>query len=409
MGRPANPAHERPRRPLRSAGPGRFRMITRSELARLVSQIPGARPASAPGVIALCDPNWGETERAQAASVLGIVREAAAPAAGWLLIPTGGTGGRIRFARHDERTIAAAVRGFTAHFDLPRVNAVGLLPRHHVSGLMGWLRCVLTGGEHRPADWRELAAGALPDLPDRAESWVLSLVPTQLERMLRQPAAVGWLRGLRTVFLGGAPAWPDLLDRAAEAGIPLSLSYGMTETAAMVAALRPGEFARGARDCGTALPHASLTIAPDGAIRVAGESVFHGYWPDFRSDRSHATADLGRIDPQGHLHVLGRRDEIIVTGGEKVDPPEVEAALRATGEFADIVVLGLPHPQWGAQVVAVYPAGTSPDLARVRTALGRALAPYKHPKEYVALTNWPRTEAGKLNRADLATRARAGL
>ncbi len=349
--------------------------------------------------IFLANPDWGALERNQ---VDALLQSASSPGSGYLMIPTGGTGGKVRFARHDAATIAAAVRGFTRHFELPQVNAVGVLPLYHVSGLMAWLRCVLTGGEYRPLDWKAVEGGALPVMPDKAHGWTLSLVPTQLERLLKQPRAVDWLRRFRIIFLGGAPAWPALLDRAAELRLPLSPGYGMTETAAMIAALRPGEFLAGARSAGAVLPHARLRFDEEGSILVGGDSIFRGYYPERREAGDFATQDSGWLDERGHLHVTGRRDAVIITGGEKVNPAEVEAVLRGTGEFSDVVVLGVPDTEWGESVVAAYPAEQPPNQARVETALGKLLSPAKRPKRLVAVSPWPVNAQGKVNRAEVA-------
>src|SRR4029077_18639896 len=125
---------------------------------------------------------------------------------GWLMIPSGGTSGQLKFARHDEETIAAAVGGFCSHFQVARVSCVGVLPLHHVSGLMAWMRAALTGGKYLPWDWKRLERG---DRPARMpESCFLSLVPTQLQRLLSSSEAVAWLRGFDAVFVGGGPLWP---------------------------------------------------------------------------------------------------------------------------------------------------------------------------------------------------------
>jgi O-succinylbenzoic acid--CoA ligase len=138
-------------------------------------------------------------------------------------------------------------------------------------------------------------------------------------------------------------------------------------------------------------------------LRIAGESVFRGYFPEWRVERDFTTDDLGFVDGHGHVQVTGRRDGIIITGGKKVQPTEVEAALRATGEFDDVAVLGLPDAEWGEAVVACYPAtARAPDLARVAQALTAQLAPPARPKRYVAVVEWPRNAQGKLNRALLA-------
>ena len=371
--------------------------MERAELIRLVRATGCAEECG--GVVFLCDPKWSVAERAQVAALKAeIEKQNSKTADGWLCVPTGGSSGGLRFARHDERTIAAAVKGFGEHFGLTCVNAVGVLPLHHVSGLMAWLRCALTGGEHVAWDWKQLEAGERPTIS--GGDWVISLVPTQLHRLLASRLAVAWLREFAIIFVGGGPVWPELAAAAAQAQLRVSLSYGMTETAAMIAALRPADFLAGARSCGTALPHATVSVDVAGAVRVAGESVFRGYWPEHRTMREFVTDDLGRIDERGHLHVLGRRDGVIVTGGKKISPAEVEEALRESGEFSDVAVLGVPDAEWGEVVVACYPAGArAPDLTRAVAAL----AGHLRPKRFVAVAEWPRNAQGKLNRAALRT------
>lgn len=358
------------------------------------------------GAVLLCDSGWSPAQRALVEALKAEAREnAPAVDAGWLCVPTGGTGGGVRFARHDEQTLGAAVRGFCEHFGFESVNAVGVLPAHHVSGLMARVRCAATGGDHVAWEWKRLESGDLPLLAARRGPWVLSLVPTQLQRLLATETATEWLRKFAVVFLGGGPVWPELTDAAAKAGVQVSLSYGMTETAAMVAAQRPEEFLAGDRSCGTALPHARIRVSAEGAVVVAGESVFRGYWPEWREAREFATEDEGRVDERGRLHIAGRRDAVIITGGKKVQPAEVEAALRASGEFTDVAVVGVPDAEWGEAVVACYPSGgRPPDLARAVAAL----AGHLRPKRFVAIADWPRNAQGKMNRAVLRAAALTG-
>ena len=389
-----------------------------------------ARAAASGNDVFLADPNWGENERSQLSALVdlqvsGSRSQVSQAARGWLLVPTGGTSGTLKFARHDEETLSAAVRGFTQHFGLPQVNAMGVLPLHHVSGLMAWLRCALTGGEYLPLNWKAVEGGEFPALPPKPGGWVISLVPTQLERLLRggpvsQPAKVGretdppgnavrWLRQFRIIFLGGAPAWPALLDAAAARQLPLSLGYGMTETAAMITALRPAEFLAGDRSSGAALPHAAVQIGEGERILLTGPSLFRGYYPGWRETADFSTQDRGELDGRGHLRVLGRIDAVIITGGEKVEPAELEAVLRGTGQFAEIVVLGLPDSRWGQQVVAVYPGNAHPNFHDVITATNR-LADYKRPKRFIPLVGaWPANAQGKVNRAELLERVIAQL
>ena len=361
-----------------------------------------AAVVSGGGNIFLANPSWRSWERADLGRLAGT---GPCGERGWLMIPSGGSGGELKFARHDGWTVAAAVGGFCAHFGIERVNSVCVLPLHHVSGFMAWMRSALTGGEFLPWSWREAEAGRFPaDLPPNC---CISLVPTQLQRLLASEAAVAWLRKFRVILVGGGPAWEGLIEEAARLALPLSTSYGATETAAMVAALRPEEFLGGMRGCGSALPHARIDLV-GGVVRITGESVFRGYFPGLLDGRSWTTGDLGDLGADGSLRILGRQDDLIVTGGKKVSPAEVEAALRSSGEFEDVAVIGLADPQWGQAVVACHPGEMRPpSRERVDAALS-VLASFKHPKRYAGIAPWPRNAQGKLDRAELARLASAG-
>jgi O-succinylbenzoic acid--CoA ligase len=378
---------------VRAGAPGRSPIVEEGEPARFMSAFAGA--VAGGGNVFLANPGWRDRERAELFRLSGM---GPSVGRGWLMIPSGGSGGGLKFARHDGWTIAAAVDGFRRHFGMERVNAVGVLPLHHVSGFMAWMRSALTGGTYLPWAWKDLEAGRVPAAlpPDCC----LSLVPTQLQRLVGSGAAVAWLRRMRVIFVGGGPAWDGLVEESARLGLPLSTCYGATETAAMVTALVPGQFLEGMRGCGAALPHARVEIV-DGTIRISGESVFGGYFPALDDGRSWTTGDLGAFDPSGSLRVLGRRDDLILTGGRKVSPAEVEAALMASGEFADVAVIGLPDPEWGQTVVACHPPGPRPPRAeRIRSALA-PLESYKHPKRFAIVSPWPRNPQGKIDRTRL--------
>jgi O-succinylbenzoic acid--CoA ligase len=227
---------------------------------------------------------------------------------------------------------------------------------------------------------------------------VISLVPTQLQRLLGSRTATAWLRRFELILLGGGPVWPGLADAAARARLRISLSYGMTETAAMVAALRPDEFLAGERSCGLGLPHARLRIGRAGVVRVGGGSLFRGYAGGPRCRGDFGTGDLGAIDKRGRLSIIGRRDDVIITGGKKVHPGDVEAALRATGRLTDVVVVGVPDAEWGEMVVACCPAGQTGLMPP--PALPE-LPAYQRPKRLLALKDWPCNDRGKVNRAGL--------
>ncbi len=210
-----------------------------------------------------------------------------------------------------------------------------------------------------------------------------------------------WLRVFRLILLGGAPAWEGLLDEAARLRLPLAPSYGATETAAAVTALKPEQFLAGRRGSGRPLPHAAVDLDENGIIRITGNSLFRGYYPSVRSEQSWVSGDYGALEPDGNLIVFGRSDDLIISGGKKIAPAEVESALRSSGEFADVAVVGIPDPEWGQEVVACYPAtGLPPRRQNLEDALA-GLASYKHPRRYAGILPWPRNDQGKIDRAEL--------
>ena len=268
------------------------------------------------------------------------------------------------------------------------------------------IRALITEARLDLAEWPAVEAGTAR--PDR-EGAFLSLVPTQLHRLLEDPTAAGWLRQFRAVFLGGAAAWPALLERAREARIPLAPAYGMTETAAQVCCLQPDEFLSGRSGVGRALPHARLSVVDDdeqpvaagkvGRIRIESEALFLGYEGELgRRGESYLTADLGSMDDDGYLTISGRADDAINTGGEKVMPTEVEAAIRAAGLAEDVAVCGRPDPEWGEVVCALVVTSNFPGEVEARKRLRPRLAPHKMPRHWVLVEKVPRNALGKLDR-----------
>ena len=341
-----------------------------------------------------------------------------------ILIPTGGTSGQIKFIHHTWQTLLASVNGFREHFEPQRpIDSYCVLPLYHVSGLMQVMRSLISHGQIAIAPFHHLETDPLPErLPFSAQAnsfRALSLVPTQLQRLI-QAERSPWLRQFNTVFLGGAPPWPTLLEAAQTQSIPLSLSYGMTETAAMVTALRPSDFLKGDRSSGAPLPHATIHIRPltqnklnqnkygqhqHGRIEIQSPSISTHTSPN----QTLLTDDLGYLDTNGQLHLTGRASQTIISGGENISPAEVEAAIQSTGQVKDICVLGIPDSQWGEAVTAIYVPKAATTASTLKAALSQPhpsqstplLSRYKHPKHWVPLESLPRNAQGKLNRQAL--------
>lgn len=380
--------------------------------------------------IFLGNPGWGSTEWQQVGAVVqpNLVWGAAplrgqsrAPVSstcqrGWIMIPTGGSSGKVQFAIHTWETLTASAQGFQAYFGLQPVNCFCILPLYHVSGLMQFVRSLHSNGQLIVAPWKAVAAGQWCDVDPTL--YFLSLVPTQLQELLENPQTRAWLSRFQTVLLGGAPAWPDLLEQARLAQVPLAPTYGMTETASQVATLRPEAFLNGQGDCGSALPHAAITIQDAngtvlpgqqiGAVVIEASSLALGYYPDRWFNGSLKTEDLGFWNAEGGLQIVGRRSQMILTGGEKVLPAEVEAAILATNQVIDICVIGLPDPRWGQAVTAVYvPREERVSAATLKPFLSGQLSRFKHPKHWIAVARLPRSPQGKINREQVQQLAKA--
>lgn len=355
-----------------------------------------------------------------------------------IMIPTGGSSGKIRFAIHTWATLTASVRGFTEYFQVPKVNSFCVLPLYHVSGLMQFIRSFTTGGTLAIfPSYKEilnslnspqqtiLPATNLSEI--NPANFFISLVPTQLARFLQQAIAADWLSQFATVLLGGAPAWPELLATARKYQIKLAPTYGMTETASQIVTLKPKAFLAGNQSCGQVLPHAQVSICNEagqplgvnqvGLIKIKAKSLALGYYPDlpsFSPSREHSpeliTDDLGFFDANGDLNIVGRCSDKIITGGENVFPAEVEAAIRTTGLVADVCAIALPDPDWGQAVIAVYaPINLNVSPESLKLKLVDRLAKYKQPKHWVAVTELPRNAQGKINRDRLYQIAQHGI
>jgi o-succinylbenzoate---CoA ligase len=280
-----------------------------------------------------------------------------------------------------------------------------------VAGLMVLVRSLVAGRPVIEVDGRLDALPAV-DLADDGPSY-LSLVPTQLTRALTDSARTAALRRFDAVLLGGAAADPSLLDRAAAAGIAIVTTYGMSETCG------------GCVYDGVPLDGVDVSVGDTGRLSIGGPTVFAGYRLDAAAtaealvDGRLLTRDRGEVGADGRVRVIGRVDDVVISGGLNVDLAAVERAVRAwTG--GEAAVVGLPHPEWGTEVVAVVeeqgraatptsgsllgtPVTASPrsDLADLRAALAGELPAYAQPRRLVVRGDLPRTSGGKINRRQL--------
>jgi O-succinylbenzoic acid--CoA ligase len=300
-----------------------------------------------------------------------------------LCVPTAGSTGPPKLVDLSHRALAASARLTIDHLDAGGARWLCCLPLDHIAGLMTLVR-----------SW---AAGTEPVVIPRfdvdevvsADADAISLVPAMLERLLARGADLSrW----RWILLGGAAIPPSLPDRARARGARIFRTYGMTETCG------------GVVYDGVPLDGVEVEIGDAGTIRVRTPTIMDGYRFGGAplDDGWFFTGDLGEwVD--GRLRVLGRADEVIVTGGEKVSPDEVEALLASHPRVADVAVAGRDDPEWGQRVVAfVVPApGETPTLEELRAHVKANAAAYKAPREIVLVPELPRLASGKVARASL--------
>ncbi len=267
------------------------------------------------------------------------------------------------------------------------------LPPHYVAGLMVWARALVAGSAVTTVGSDLSGLTALP--PVVSGRRYLSLVPTQLTRALTDERLAEALAGFDAVLLGGAALGGGLRSRAEALGIRVVTTYGMSETAG------------GCAYDGRPLTGVTVEVdAEDGRITLGGPTLFSGY--RLRPDLTAAGLVDGRLPTQdrgrwrdGRLEVLGRVDDVVITGGLNVDLAEVEQRARAWPRLAgdELAVLGLGDPEWGTKIIAVTESGGS--LAELRDFLLPVLPAYAAPRELVRVDPLPRLSSGKIDRRTL--------
>ena len=314
-----------------------------------------------------------------------------------LIIATSGSTGQPKGVRLPWRAIAAASRMSARALDLRRGDAwLACLPLYHVGGAMIIHRCLRAGatavvheGFAAEAVVRDLAARRITHL---------SLVPPMLAQLL--DAAVPPAPTLRCVLVGGAALTQALFRRAYTAGWPVCPTYGMTETSAQATVhLHPGaDWQEG--DVGVPLPGVRCTSTADGRLAIATPARMAGYLDGSGTTPEWiATNDLGWLDNQGHVHVAGRADDMLVSAGVNVHPLEVESRLADCPGVSEAGVTGIADPLWGDVIACAYEGESGTALVDdwCRTHLPNT----RRPRRFLRVEHLPRLASGKLDRRSL--------
>lgn len=334
------------------------------------------------------------------------------------IVYTSGTGGdprgvRLTYANHWWSAIGSALNLGVQADDRWLV----CLPLCHVGGLSILLRSLIYGTTaviHERFDAVRINRAIEED-----RITIISLVATMLQRMLAEHGTRSYPPWLRCVLVGGGPVPLPLLEECAARGLPVAQTYGLTEAASQVTTLAPHDAVRKLGSAGQPLLPTEVIIAGEEAPAppgVVGEILVRGptvtTHPDTRNepivhkDGWLHTGDLGRLDEEGYLYVVGRSDDVIVSGGENIHPAEIEAALHAHPAVAEACVVGIPHAEWGMEVIAYVRLreGLRMSEQELREQTRRSLAGFKVPRRVIFVDDFPRTAAGKINRQALRQR-----
>lgn len=361
--------------------------------------------AGAP-IVAL-HPRWPADERARIAQRAARPLEPASATPLLAIVFTSGTSGARKGVLLSRAAFVASARASQRSLPLgPGDRWLLAMPLAHVGGLSILTRClaaraapVLVEGAFDAARANELLV--------RAEVTHASVVPTMLARMLESGAPVP--ATLRALLVGGARAPAELLARAIDVGYPIFTTYGLTEAcsqvATSVAPLRRAQDAQSAE----LLPGVEARIGPRGTLLIRGPTRMEGYLDQscspFDAEGYYDTGDLASLEGGG-LRIHGRADDLIISGGENVNPAQVERALEALPAIREACVFGVPDETWGERVEAalVCDVGHAPTDPELRDALRAHLAPFEIPKRFHRLDALPRGATGKPDRRALRAR-----
>ena len=342
---------------------------------------------------------------ASGAARIGIARPAT-------VVFTSGSSGAPKAVVHSAANHLYNAAGSAANIPVQAGDAwLVALPLHHVAGLSILFRTLSAGACAVIADGGSLRDAADPAVHLLPEVTHVSLVETQLRRLLQLPDWPGLTRRLRAVLIGGSALSPPLLRQARAAGLPVCASYGCTEMASQVATTPLDAAAETFSDGAPVLPHRRVAISGVGEILLGGPTLCLGYLQEGRivaagADGWFASGDLGRLDGQ-RLSVTGRRDARFISGGENIQPEEVEQALLEHPAVTAAVCVPVADAEFGRRAVAFLALRAGPlPPADLEYHLNARLARFKHPARYFPLPATAPAEAPlKHLRAELAAQA----
>ncbi|KUG26568.1 long-chain-fatty-acid--coa ligase [hydrocarbon metagenome] len=320
-----------------------------------------------------------------------------------LIMFTSGTTGENKSVVHTYNSLFASASSIDKAIHLEEEKKwLASLPFYRIGGFQIIIRTLLTGGTlciPQNVSTKKIIDGVNRFKPD-----YISLVNATYRSLLQSNTTE--LKNTKAIFVGGGPVESSLFKEGISKGLPVYKVYGSTETGSMISILKPEEAVNKIDSAGKPLPGVKIKVKQN-EILVSTDSLFTGYYKNESLTKEkiengwYKTGDIGYIDDDGFLFVMGRKDNIIISGGEKIDPKEIEFVIKKLSYTKEVVVFGVPDEKWGQKICAAVLSSTKLDVSEIQDKLKEILPSYKIPKMINQIEKIPVDEMGKVNLSEL--------
>ena len=314
-----------------------------------------------------------------------------------LLMFTSGSTGQFKVVQHTFQSLFSSANSIDKEINFsPNEKWLASLPFYRIGGFQIIMRAMLSGGTiciPKQVKTEEINLGISKYKPQ-----YISLVNASIPSLLENEEA----KSAKAIFLGGGPVDSKILETGLEKSLPLYKVYGSTETGSMITILNLKKHKNKIDSAGQVVPGVNIKIEDD-EVLVKSESLFNEYYRNHEltiqrlTGDWYYTGDSGYLDKEGFLYIKGRIDNLIVSGGEKIDPAEIEMTLIGLESIKSAKVFGIPDDKWGEKVCAAILATDELDFDKLKKILKKYLSAYKIPKEIKKVDHFPVDEMGKLD------------
>ncbi len=303
------------------------------------------------------------------------------------IIFTSGSTGKPKAALHSYANHYYSAMGSNENIKLKKNNRwLAILPTYHVGGISVFFRVYLAGATIVIPDTN---LSIIENISRNKVSHV-SMVSTQIYRMLDDDDAIEALKKLKAILLGGSAMPAGLVTKCHNLGLNIHVSYGSTEMSSQISTTNPNADLTELLTSGKVLKHRKLKISDEGEILVKGKTLFKGYLQKGKifsrqdMDAWYHTGDLGKLDKNGMLTVYGRQDNMFISGGENIQPEEIEKELCKIDNIIDAVVVGIEDREFGMRPVAFVKTENNEEInhEEINKELSKSIARYKIPVKY---------------------------